>query len=75
MKKQFIIYDFSSNLFLASVNEQGVVWSNQPMLFDSQEQADNAMNNAYNLFPAAFENRLTTTTDVYITQKMMDLKA
>jgi hypothetical protein len=69
MKKQFVIYDFSSNLFIASVNEQGIVWDNQPMLFDSMDQADLALDNAYKLFPSEFENRLTTVTNVYITEQ------
>jgi hypothetical protein len=71
MKKQFVIYDFSSNLFLASVNEQGVVWDNQPMLFDSDEEANNCLQNAYKLFPTDFNNRLTTVTNVYITEQMI----
>lgn len=71
MKKQFVIYDFSSNLFLASVNEQGVVWDTQPMLFDSSDEADSSLQNAYKLFPSDFYNRLTTITSVYISEQMM----
>jgi hypothetical protein len=71
MKKQFVIYDFSSNLFLASVNEQGVVWDNQPMLFDSKDEADKSLENAYSLFPSSFDGRITTIIDVLITEQMM----
>jgi hypothetical protein len=75
MKKQFVIYDFSSQLFLASVNEQGVVWDTQPMLFDSEEEANNSLQNAYKLFPDDFNDRLTTVTNVYITEQAInDLK-
>ena len=71
MKKQFVIYDFSSNLSLASVNEQGVVWDNQPMLFDSKDEADKCLENAYGLFPSSFDGRITTIIDVLITEQMM----
>ena len=71
MKKQFVIYDFSSQLFFASLNEQGVVWDNQPMLYDSDEEANNSLQNAYKLFPSDFDNRLTTVTNVYITEQMI----
>ena len=71
MKKQFVIYDFSSNKFFASLNEQGIVWSNQPMLFDSQDEADNSLEDAYNLFPFDFNNRIITVTDVLISEQMM----
>ena len=71
MKKQFVIYDFSSNLFFVSLNEQGVVWDNQPMLFDSEDEANGALENAYKLFHSDFDNRLTTVTNVYITEQMI----
>ena len=71
MKKQFVIYDFSSNSFFASLNEQGVVWSSQPMLFDSKDEADNTLNDSYNSFPSDFDNRLINVTDVYITEQMI----
>jgi len=69
MKKQFVIYDFSSNSFFASLNEQGIVWSSQPMLFDSKDEADNTLNDSYNSFPSDFDNRLINVTDVYVTEK------
>jgi len=69
MKKQFIIYDFSSNSFFASLNEQGIVWSSQPMLFDSKDEADNTLNDSYSSFPSDFDNRLINVTDVYVTEQ------
>jgi hypothetical protein len=69
MKKQFIIYDFSSNSFFASLNEQGIVWSSQPMLFDSQDEADNTLNDSYNSFPSDFDNRLINVMDIYVTEQ------
>jgi len=69
MKKQFVIYDFSSNSFFASLNEQGIVWSSQPMLFDSKDEADNTLNDSYNSFPSDFDNRLINVTDVYVTEQ------
>ena len=71
MKKQFVIYDFSSNSFFASLNEQGIVWSSQPMLFDSKDEADKCLENAYGLFPSSFDGRITTIIDVLITEQMM----
>lgn len=71
MKKQFVIYDFSSQLFLASINEQGIVWDTQPMLYDSDEEANNSLQNAYKLFPSDFDDRLTTITSIYISEQMM----
>jgi hypothetical protein len=66
MKKQFVIYDFSSQLFLTSINEQGVVWDTQPMLYDSDDEANNSLQNAYKLFPSDFDDRLVTVSGVYI---------
>jgi len=71
MKKQFVIYDFSSQLFLASINEQGVVWDTQPMLYDSDDEANNSLQNAYKLFPSDFDDRLTTITSIYISEQMI----
>ena len=69
MKKQFVIYDFSSQLFFAYLNEQGVFWDNDPMLFDSEDEANNSLQNAYKLFPNDFDNRLTTVINIYISEK------
>lgn len=71
MKKQFVIYDYSSQLFLASINEQGVVWDTMPMLFDSEDEANNSLQNAYKLFPSDFNNRLVSITGIYISEQMM----
>lgn len=69
MKKQFVIYDFSSNTFLISINVGGVSWGTSPMLFDSREVADKSLEDAYNLFPSDFDNRLVVITDVLITDE------
>ena len=43
--------------------------SNLKLTFDSQDEANNTLNDAYNLFPSDFDNRLITVTDVYVTEK------
>lgn len=68
MKKQFIIYDFISNSFFDSLNEQGIVWSSKPMLFDSRDQADECLEDAYNSFPNDFNNRIIQITDILVSE-------
>jgi hypothetical protein len=71
MKKQFVIYDFSSNSFFVSLNEQEIVWGSSPMLFDSKEEAETSLSDAYGMFPIDFNGRLISITDVLISEQMI----
>jgi hypothetical protein len=73
MKKQFIIYDFDSNTFFVSINQDGIIWGKPPMLFPSRDEAEKCIENAYNLFPYDFDNRIIVITDVLISDNTFNL--
>ena len=65
MKKQFCIYDCVSKLFL-SLNDDKVIWNENPLFFDSENVAENTMCFFYEKNKSDFNNKIVSIISVFV---------